>query len=116
MIMIGATVAVLASAFIDSGYGLQASDQAESVASAGMNDAFLQLARNSVFSSPGGYSVTVPNGSATVVVTQGSGSSAGLATALSTATVGSRTRKISAVFSISTSTGQVILASWQDVQ
>jgi len=110
--MIGATVAVVAATFIDSGYGLQASNQAESVASAGVNDAYLQLVRNSAFSSPGGYSITVPNGSATVVVTQGSG----LASVLSTATVSGRTRKISAAFSVSTSTGQVILALWQDVQ
>lgn len=116
LIVIGATVAVVAATFIDSGYGLQASNQAESVASAGVNDAYLQLVRNSAFSSPGGYSVTVPNGSATVVVTQGSGPSAGLASVLSTATVSGRTRKISATFSISTVTGQVILALWQDVQ
>jgi hypothetical protein len=115
MILIGATVAVLAATFVDSGYGLQASNQAESVATAGVNDAYLQLDRNAAFSSSG-YSVSVPNGSETVVVTQGSGSSAGTATVLSSATVNGRTRKISALFSISTSTGQVILALWQDVQ
>ena len=111
----GATVAVLAATFIDSGYGLQASDQAESVATAGVNDAFLRLVRNDAFSDPGGYSVAVSDGSATVSVTQDS-PSLGLAAVLSSATVSGRTRKISAVFSISSSTGQVMLASWQDVQ
>jgi hypothetical protein len=111
MIVIGATVAALAAAFIDSGYGLQAADQAESVATAGVNDAFIRLDRNSAFSS-GGYVVTVPGGSATVSVTPGTG----LATVLSSATVNGRTRKISAIFSIGVSTGQVALTSWQDVQ
>jgi hypothetical protein len=113
MIVIGTGVAVLAATLIDSGYGLQASDQAESVATAGTNDAFLRIVRTSSFS--GGYTVTMPQGSATVSVTQNS-PSAGEATVLSVATVSGRTRKINAVFSISTSTGQVGLVLWQDVQ
>jgi hypothetical protein len=115
IVIMGATVAVIAATFIDSGYGLQASNQAESVASAGVNDAYLKLVRNDAFSNPGGYVVAVASGSATVSVTQNS-PTLGLATVLSAATVSSRTRKISAVFSISSSTGQVTLASWQDVQ
>jgi hypothetical protein len=114
MIFVGAAVAFLAVAFIDSGYGLQASNQAESVATAGANDAFLRLARNSSFSSAG-YTVAAPNGNATVLVTQGSPVSGEVAV-LSSATVSGRTRKISAVFSVASSTGQVILILWQDVQ
>jgi hypothetical protein len=115
MIVIAATVAVLAATFVDSGYGLQASEKAEAVATAGVNDAFLRLVRNTSFTS-GGYSVTVPNGTATVSVMQGSGSAAGLDTVFSAATVSGRTRKINAVFGISSSTGQVVSISWQDVQ
>lgn len=115
MVIIAIAIAFLAATFLDSGYGLRASNRAESVATAGVNDAFLRLARTSSFSS-GGYTVTVPSGSATVSVTQGSGASVGLDTVLSVATISGRTRKISAVFSISSSTGQVILVSWQDVQ
>ena len=112
MIVIATAVAVIAATFIDSGYGLQASDKAESVATAGVNDAFLRLVRSDSFTS-GGYVVTVPEGSATVSVTN---TSAGLDTVVSQATVSGRTRKISAVFSMSTSTGQVVSISWQDVQ
>ena len=112
MVVVATGVAFVAATFIDSGYGLQASDRAESVATAGVNDAFLRLVRANSFSS-GGYTVTVPEGSATVSVTN---TSAGLDTVFSSATVSGRTRKISAVFSISTSTGQVISVSWQDVQ
>ena len=112
IIVIAAAVAVIAATFMDSGYGLQASDRAESVATAGVNDAFLRIVRISSFSS-GGYAVTVPEGSATVSVTN---VSAGLDTVLSSSTVNGRTRKISAAFSISASTGQVVLVSWQDVQ
>ena len=111
MIIIGATVAVLAATFVDSGYGLQASNKAESVATAGANDAYLRLVRNSLFSS-GGYTVTVPEGVATVSVS----SSPNAASVLSAATVSGRTRKISALFAISSSTGQVMLVLWQDVQ
>jgi predicted butyrate kinase (DUF1464 family) len=114
MLVVATTVAIIAATFIDSGYGLQASNRAESVATAGVNDAFLRLVRASLFSS-GGYTVTVPEGGATVSVTQSS-PSASEATVLSAATVGGRTRRISAVFSISTSTGQVISVLWKDVQ
>jgi len=113
-IIIAAAVAVLAATFSDSGYGLQASDRAEAVATAGVNDAYLRLVRTSSFSS-GGYAVTMPEGSATVSVTQGSPLT-GEATVLSSATVGGRTRKINAVFSVSSSTGQVMSVLWQDVQ
>lgn len=114
MIVIAAAVAIIAATFVDSGYGLQASDRAESIATAGVNDAFLRLVRVSSFSSSS-YMVTVPEGSATVAVTQGS-PLAGEATVLSSATVGGRTRKINAVFGVSSSTGQVVLVLWQDVQ
>lgn len=114
IVVIAATVAVVATAFIDSGYGLQASDRASAVATAGVNDAFLRLIRQNSFSS-GGYVVTVPVGSATVSVTQNS-PVAGEATVFSAAIVSGRTRKISAVFSINSSTGRVSPVSWQDVQ
>ena len=114
MIIIAAAVAMLAAAFIDTGFGLQASNQAESVATAGVNDAFIQLVRDTSFSSTA-YTVTVPNGSATVIVTQNS-PAAPTASVLSTATVSGRTRKISAAFSINSTTGQVVLVAWQDVQ
>jgi len=112
MVFVGAAVAYLAMTFVDSGYGLQASNQAESIATAGVNDTFLRLARNQALSTS---SVATANGTATVTVTQGS-PVAGEVTVLSSATVGSRTRKVSAIFSISSTTGQVTLTSWQDVQ
>lgn len=114
MIIVSAAVAVLAATFVDSGYGLQASNKAETIATAGVNDAFLRLDRSSAFSS-GGYTVTVPEGSATVSVQQNNPSS-GEASVLSSATVSGRTRKISAVFAVSSLTGQVLLVLWQDVQ
>lgn len=116
MIVIAVATAVLAATFVDSGYGLQASDQAESLATAGVNDAFLQLARNNSISgslNTSGYSSIIGQNNLSVSV---SSSTLGRITVLSSATVSGRTRKISAVFSISSSTGQVVLISWQDVQ
>ena len=115
LIVIAAGVAVFAATFVDSGYGLQASNRAESVATAGANDAYLRLVRVSSFSFPGGYPVSMPEGNATVFVTQNS-PVAGEVTVTSTVTIGGRTRKINAVFGINSSTGQVTSLFWQDVQ
>lgn len=114
MIVIAAAVAVLAATFIDSGYGVQASDKAESIATAGVNDAYLRLVRNSVLATTS-YQVTMPEGIATVSVTQNSPTTSQV-TVLSIATIGGRTRKINAVFGVTTSTGQITSVSWQDVQ
>jgi outer membrane cobalamin receptor len=114
IVVIAVTIAMVASTFIDSGYGSQALARAEATATAGVNDAFLRLVRTSSFSSSG-YDVTVPGGTAVVTVTQNS-PIAGDVTVLSSATVSGRTRKISAVFSVNLSTGHVSPVSWQDVQ
>ena len=116
LIVIGATVAVVAATFIDSGYGLQASNQAESVAIRGRERRLSAACPQQRFFLAGGIfghcSERQRNGRRHARI----GPSAGLASVLSTATVNGRTRKISAAFSISMSTGQVILALWQDVQ
>ena len=96
--------------FIDSGYGLQASYVAEVVATSGVEDALLQLARNGAFSSPSGYTVNTGGKTATVTV---SAPSSGLITIISTATVSLRTRKITAVVSENPATNQIIIVSWQ---
>ena len=116
MVFVGAAVAFLATTFIDSGYGLQSSNLAESVATAGVNDAYLHLVRNSSFAIATTTNfASVPGGSATVTVTQGS-PAAGQVTVFSSAAVGGRTRKIMAIFLVASSTGQVTIGSWQDVQ
>lgn len=112
VILIGVTLAFLASSFIDSGYGYQATVQAEAVATAGAHDALLKLVRNTSFSSPGGYNVPVGSSTATVTVTQ----SAGTATILSVATVSLRTRKINVVAAVNSTTSQITVTSWQAIQ
>jgi hypothetical protein len=114
MLVAGVVVAYLAIAFIDSGYGLQSSEVAEATATAGANDAFMRIVRNSDFSSTG-YTLAVARNTANITVTQNV-PSAGLATIFSTATVGGRTRKINVVISITSSTGQSTMLSWQEVQ
>lgn len=113
MVVISVTVAYLAISFMDSGYGLQSSQIADAVATAGANDAFLKLVRNNAFSS--NYALAVQNNTANITVTQNSPSQ-GLVTVLSVATVGGRTRKINLVVSVTSSTGQSSLVSWQQVQ
>ena len=114
MLVIGITMAVIAVTFIDSGYGVQASNAAEVAATAGAEDAYLQLIRNSTFAATSGYNVSSGSASAIVTVTQSS-PSAGYATAISQATVNGRTRKVQVVFSVNATTGQITVVSWGDV-
>jgi hypothetical protein len=110
---IGVAVAFLASSFVDTGYGYQASIQADAVATSGAQDALLQLDRNVGFSS-GGYSVAVGSSTATVTVTPSS--TVGFTTIISSATVSNHTRKVNVVVSVVSSTSQVSIVSWQAVQ
>jgi hypothetical protein len=110
IILIGLTLAFLATSFVDTGYGYRALTQAQAAANSGVSDALLQLDRNASFSQPSGYSVIVGSNTATVTVTQNSPST-GLVTILSTATVGTRTRKITVVAAANASTSQVTIIS-----
>jgi len=109
----GILFAFFVASFIDSGYGLQASYIAESAATAGVEDALMQLARNGSFSSTSGYTVSIGGNAATVTVSL---PSSGLITVLSVATVSLRTRKITAMISENPATNQITLVSWQEVQ
>lgn len=115
----GLLIAFFASSAVDTGYGVAASFTAESAATAGAEDALLQLDRNPEFPTGSGmsvpYTVTSGTATATVNVTQGSPSS-GEATILSTATVNGRTKKINVVVSEDASTGAITIISWMDVQ
>ena len=113
----GIFFAFFVASFIDSGYGLQASYVAEATATAGVEDAILQLSRNGAFSGPSGYSTpyTIPVGSNTASVTINAPSS-GLITILSVSTVSLRIRKITAVVSEDSLTNQIKLVSWQETQ
>jgi hypothetical protein len=117
MMVIAAIVVYLAIAFVNSGYGSQSSEIAEAAATAGANDAFMRIARNSPFPSST-YSVAVQNNTAMVTIAPYPVYPlvAGTVTVLSRATVGGRVRKINLVISVSSSTGQSTMVSWRDVQ
>jgi len=110
----GVLLAFLASTFIDSGYGYQASIVAEAAADSGAQDALLQLDRDPNFSSTG-YALAVGSTTATVAVTQASPSK-GYVTILSSATVSSRTRKIQVVVAEDDSTDLLSVISSQEIQ
>ncbi len=109
----GTIFVVVAISIASSGYAFRASQTANAAALAGIQDAALQLARNYVFSSSG-YTLAVGSNNTTVVVTQNSPSS-GYITVLSTAVVSGATRKLSALFSENTTTGQTNLISVQSL-
>jgi hypothetical protein len=118
--LVGITLALFASSFVDSGYGYQASAQAQAVATAGVEDALLQLDRNVNFPcgtvDASGYTIPVGSSTATVTVTQNCPTTNGSATILSTATVSNHTSKLSVVVSVNASTSQVSVMSWTPTQ
>jgi hypothetical protein len=117
MILIGLTLAFLATSFVDTGYGYQALTQAEAIATSGVEDALLQLDRNPNFGNTTGYSYTLPVASSTAMVTvTQSDPSAGFVTILSSATVGNRTRNVTVIAAVNASTSQVSVVSWQITQ
>ena len=109
--VIAISFAILISSFSASSYGFRTSQTAEAVANAGVQDAVLQLERNSSYATSS-YSVAVGSSTATVSVTQGSPSS-GFVTIQSTAVSGLVTRQVTAVFVDITSTEQLSPVSWQ---
>jgi hypothetical protein len=120
VILTGVTLALFASAFVDSGYGYQASAQAQAVATAGVEDALLQLNRNADFpcstADASGYTIPVGSSTATVTVSQSCPTTSGYATILSVAIVSGRTSKLSVVASVNASTSQVGVVSWTPIQ
>jgi uncharacterized protein (UPF0333 family) len=114
IVLVGATLAFLASSYVDTSYGYRSSVQADAAANSGAEDAMLQLQRDSAFASSG-YTVTSGSTTATVTVTQ-STPSAGFITILSTATVSGYTRKIDIVLAVNSLTEQTTVVSWQEVQ
>lgn len=118
LVVAGILIAFITISYVDTGYGIAASAKAEEAATAGAEDALLQLDRNAAFSTAvsGPYTVSSASSTtATVTVTQGS-PSAGLVTILSVATVSAHAKKISVVVSENASTGQVGVVSWTDIQ
>lgn len=115
VLSLGVTLALVTVSFINSTYGYQATQQAESAATAGAEDALLQLARNNTFSNIVGYSLAAGSSTATITVNQNT-PSVNFITVLSIATVSLRTRKIQVILSLNATTGQTSVLSWKDVQ
>jgi hypothetical protein len=115
IVLAGITLAFLANSFVDSGYGFQDSVIAEATAASGVQDALLQIDRNPAFSNTSGYSLPVASNTATVTVTQNSPSS-GFITILSKAIVSGHVKKVNVILSENTTTDQLNVISWQEVQ
>lgn len=113
-ILVGLTLAFLTLSFINITAGIQASSRALTVASAGAQDALLQLIRNKDFSS-GGYQVSIGNDTATVSVTN-TVSVNQLAEIVSAATIFKSQRKIKVVASVDSQNGKVSVVSWEQLR
>ena len=116
--IVGLLIAFFAASSADTGYGVSAAFSAESAATAGVEDALLQLNRNAKFpqNSAIGNPYTVSSGGSTATVTVTNPSSANQATILSVATVNAHTKKIQVIVSEDATTGQVNIVSWTEIQ
>jgi len=112
IVLTGVTLAFLVSSVLNATYGYRSAEIAQAAAVAGVEDALMQLDRSGSGFSSGGYPVIVGNYSATVTVVQSS-PVAGQVTITSTASVANRRRTIRAIVSENSTTGQIILISWQ---
>lgn len=109
-ILVGATLAFIATSLANSGLGFKISEQAMAAAASGVYDALLQLVRNYNFSSSG-YTITIGGANVNVSVTQ----SGGVTTIISSAIVKEYQRKIKAIATINSLTGEINLVSWKEV-
>ena len=113
LVVIGVTTLLISTSLVNSIYAFQSANNSLAVATAGVNDAWLQLARNKDFVAVGGYTVPLNDYSALVTVTQNS-PTPGAATILAIGTAGSFQSKLKVIVSIS-SLGRISLLSWQKV-
>ena len=121
VLLIGAIIAVvgflalfLSGSLVNTSYGVKAEGVAQAAATAGAEDAILQLDRNSFVSFPVTYAVPVGSTTATVNVNSNTPSS-GFVTVTSTATFANHIKVIRVVLSVDSSS-QVNQVSWQNMQ
>ena len=116
VVLMSLTLVFLAYTFLESSYGFQISEKAKAVAASGAYDALLRLARNKDLSAPApGYSLPIGNYSANVSVLQNSPAS-DQATIISVSTISNRERKVVAIVSRPSLTGEITLVSWSYAQ
>ena len=111
VLTIAITLALIAGSSVNSIYAYRYAARAQAVALSGVEDALMQLERNTAFSAPSGYTLTVASDTATITVTQSSTSSPPTATVVSTATVNGSTKSVTAVVNGDSTTGSASIQS-----
>jgi hypothetical protein len=121
ILLIGSIVAVvglmllfLSGSLVGTSYGIKAQAVAQGAATAGAEDALLQVERNSFASFPVTYTLPVGSTTATISVNTNTPSS-GFVTVTSSATFSNHLKVLRVVLSVSSST-QVNVVSWTQVQ
>ena len=112
VVAIGATLVFIVNSSTNTIYSYQIGLRAEAVANSGIYDGVIQLQRDVTFSSAG-YTLMVGSDAATVSVTQTSTSFGPEAIILSTASISNYVKEVQAVVSVTTSTGDVRIRSWE---
>ena len=110
VVIIGMTLAFLATSFINAAYGFREAQRAEAVAASGAYDAILRLTRNKDLS--GVYALPIDGLSASVTVSPDV-PSAGFVTIVSNSSVSGRFRSVESVVSRDAVSGQISLISWR---
>lgn len=109
--LVGITLAVIVTSYIDTGYGYRSAVIAQSVANSGAEDAVLHLDRGDITTFPDSYTLPVGSNTASVAISQSSTST--YYTIISSSTVSERTSKVTVVATVNASTTQVGVVSWQ---
>lgn len=114
LVTAGIVLAIVVASSVNSTYGYQASQNAEAIATAGAEDALMELNRQggsfSALSTVGyGIAAAIPS----VAVTQNS-PAAGEVTITSSATVSQRTRNVRVIAAEDATTGRITIISWQE--
>lgn len=108
-ILIGITLAVVAAAFINSGQGFRAANQALAAANGALSDVHLRIIRGE--ETTASYRITIDSVPVDVSMTVGSPVQNQI-TAIASSTVRGYRRRVQAIYSFSSSTREVDMLSW----
>ncbi len=121
VLLIGSVIAIvsllllfLSGALVSTGYGIKSSTAAQAAATAGAEDAMLQLERGAIASFPASYAISV-NGTTATVLVGNDAPTAGFVTVTSTATVANH-QSIVQVVMVENTSSPMSVVSWKVLQ
>ncbi|MFA5099045.1 MAG: hypothetical protein WC461_02405 [Candidatus Paceibacterota bacterium] len=116
IVELGIALAFVSYYFMQGGFGLKISGEALTAARSGVEDATINIIRDSNFNpSPNPYTITIGNGTAQITVCKDTCAGAGKFQVDSLGSVLTKRRQIRAIISVDSQTGEVKLESEKEV-